>query len=57
MERVVNRWMWTLECTHKVLCDSHAPDDAREFCPGCGFVLPVIDSEVYFDEEGAAWRP
>jgi hypothetical protein len=53
----VKRWMWTLECTHKVLSDSPAPENAREFCPGCGFVLPVLDSEVYFDEEGAAWRP
>jgi hypothetical protein len=51
------RHMWTLECTHKVLADEPAPTDAREFCPACGFVLPVLDSEEYFDEEAAAWRP
>jgi hypothetical protein len=51
------RYMWALECGHKVLADAPPPENAREFCPGCGFVMTVTEHDIYLDEEAAAWRP
>jgi hypothetical protein len=43
--------------SHKVLTDAPPPEDAREFCPSCGFLMSVLDCDIYLDEEAAAWRP
>jgi hypothetical protein len=49
--------MWDLLCGHKVLSDTPPAKDEREFCPSCGFLMSVLDCDIYFDEEAAAWRP
>jgi hypothetical protein len=53
----VKRYAWELMCNHRVLADTPPAKDERCYCPSCGFLMQVLDHDVFMDEEAAAWRP
>lgn len=47
----MNRWMLTLDCSHRLISDERVSLPARDFCPKCAMGASVIACDPYFDEE------
>lgn len=48
------RWIWVLECDHRILADDAVGEQDSCYCPACGLSCAVKDDFVYRDEDVSA---